>query len=382
MNKVVAREFDLDWIRVLATLAVFLYHCLMFFNPFPWHVKNGLLDSGVLLFTSLFLGAWIMPLFFLVSGISTSLALEKRSISSFIQERLLRLGVPLLIGMFLLAPPQVYIERLQYGQFSDSFLNFIPSYFNGIYLDFGQSGNFAFHGLHLWYLLVLLVFSIAIVPLLRRLPRMVFSTKLSIFVVFPSLLFASGLISTIALGGWDLIFYLLIFIFSYYLFTMKEFKSVLKTTINYLFPISIVSTVGLITWYMIIPPASGSLLDIIFFFTRIVSCYTLLLSIIYFSKRYLSFSNTFLKYGSEASMPFYVLHQPVIVIYGFMIKDLSWSLLYKLPFLIVVSFATIMVMYHFIIRRVNILRFLFGMKQLVVLPKKKMVPAKTQGNLL
>ncbi|MFB3166995.1 hypothetical protein P5G62_007715 [Neobacillus sp. 179-C4.2 HS] len=34
------RQYDLDWIRVLATLAVFIYHCFMFFNPWAWHVKN------------------------------------------------------------------------------------------------------------------------------------------------------------------------------------------------------------------------------------------------------------------------------------------------------------------------------------------------------
>jgi len=80
------------------------------------------------------------------------------------------------------------------------------------------------------------------------------------------------------------------------------------------------------------------------------------------SRKYLSFSNSFLKYTSEASMPFYVLHQPIIVFLSFFIRELSWSIPAKLLFLILTSFILIMVCYHFVIRCLNILRFLFGMK--------------------
>ena len=34
------RRYDLDWLRVLAILSVFIYHSTRFFNLGDWHVKN------------------------------------------------------------------------------------------------------------------------------------------------------------------------------------------------------------------------------------------------------------------------------------------------------------------------------------------------------
>lgn len=39
-NKIFARRYDLDWLRVLAILAVFFYHSMHFFDPGDWSVKN------------------------------------------------------------------------------------------------------------------------------------------------------------------------------------------------------------------------------------------------------------------------------------------------------------------------------------------------------
>ena len=35
------RRYDIDWLRVVAILAVFLYHCARFFGPEGWHLKNA-----------------------------------------------------------------------------------------------------------------------------------------------------------------------------------------------------------------------------------------------------------------------------------------------------------------------------------------------------
>ncbi|RDU38770.1 hypothetical protein DRW41_04210 [Neobacillus piezotolerans] len=61
-------------------------------------------------------------------------------------------------------------------------------------------------------------------------------------------------------------------------------------------------------------------------------------------------------------MPFYVLHQPVIVGIGIFLADLGLGLGLKLPVLAVGAFAIIMAIYHFAVRRINILRLLLGMK--------------------
>ncbi|MEH7074925.1 acyltransferase family protein [Neobacillus drentensis] len=360
-NVVLTRQYDLDWIRVLATIGVFLYHCSMFFNPFPWHVKNNELDSSSILVFSLFVGAWIMPIFFVVSGMNMSYGLKKRKTTAYLKERLLRLGVPLVFGVFILTPPQIFIERSANNQFQGSFLDFLPHYFDGIYLDFGGTGNFAFFGLHLWYLLVLLVFSFITVPLFRKIPSGK-NIGLVHFYVLPLLLFGTGFIKTQGLGGWDLVFYLVILLYGFYFFSNPSFKPVLKKTINIHLVRAVITSVIYVVWFIKAYPQPGSVQEIIFFGVRTINCWSLLLCIFYFADKYLSYSNRFLKYASEASMPFYVLHQPVIVFFGYIIHNLSWSITVKLLFLVPVSFMMIMFCYHFVIRRFYVLRFLFGMK--------------------
>lgn len=34
------RRYDIDWMRVIAMLAVFVFHCSSFFITEDWHLKN------------------------------------------------------------------------------------------------------------------------------------------------------------------------------------------------------------------------------------------------------------------------------------------------------------------------------------------------------
>lgn len=78
--------------------------------------------------------------------------------------------------------------------------------------------------------------------------------------------------------------------------------------------------------------------------------------------RYLSFNNRVLKYASEGSLPFYILHQMVIWIVGFYIAEWHMSIIPKYLILATVSFIAIMTVYELLIRRINVVRFLFGLK--------------------
>jgi glucans biosynthesis protein C len=355
------RQYNLDWIRVLATLAVFLYHCAMFFNPFPWHVKNNQIDSEGILVFSLFVGSWLMPIFFAVSGISVFYALQKRTSKDYLHERLLRLGVPLLFGVVFLTVHQVYIERITHNQFTGSFFDFLPHFLNGVYLEIGGTGNFAFFGLHLWYLFLLTIFSFLTLPLFKKFSG---NAKFSMvhFVILPLLLFVTGTIETVNLGGWDLLFYLVIFIYGFYFFSSESFKEAVKRTFKVHLTIAGITSIVFIYMFMSNFPQSGSTADTAFFAVHVINCWSWLLCIFYLADKYLKKSNRFLKYGSEASMPFYILHQPVIVLVGYLIYDLSWPLPLKVSFLVGGSFVIIMLLYHFVICRIQILRFFFGMK--------------------
>ena len=61
-------------------------------------------------------------------------------------------------------------------------------------------------------------------------------------------------------------------------------------------------------------------------------------------------------------MPFYVLHQPVIIAIGYGIYALDWPLWVKLLLLVPASFVIITGLYHLVIRKSNVLRVLFGLR--------------------
>ena len=90
------RRFDIDWLRVLAMLAVFLFHCARFFGGGTWHLNNAELSTTATVFIGL-LDLWLMPLFFLLSGVGSWYALESRAGSQYILERVKRLLFSLLL---------------------------------------------------------------------------------------------------------------------------------------------------------------------------------------------------------------------------------------------------------------------------------------------
>ena len=115
-TKTVQRRYDLDWLRVLAFSAVFLYHCSRFFDASYWHIKNSNPSPLVDTLKGIF-DLWGMPLIFMISGASIFFALRRSNVLRFLRARVLRLLVPLVLGILVLAPPQRYLERLTHGQF-------------------------------------------------------------------------------------------------------------------------------------------------------------------------------------------------------------------------------------------------------------------------
>ncbi|MBT2677398.1 acyltransferase family protein [Bacillus sp. ISL-35] len=364
---VAIRHHYLDWIKVLAMMVVFLYHCSMFFNSFDWHIKNNTINHTYIEFFSLLAGNWIMPIFFVLSGMSAYYALKRRNSKSFMKERLLRLGIPLLFGVFLLSPPQVYIERITNHQFKGSFIKFIPHYFDGLYLEIGGTGNFAFFGHHLWYLLMLLLFSGITLPFFLKARREAERKEFSIlqYLLIPIALSIAALTvnSIVNLGSWGIIFYLLLFISGFYFFARITLRQFVRKTGLLAGALSILFTAVYLSWvifygFPMVPGVSWA----IFMIVRVLLVWNTLFFILFLGDKYLNFSNSILKYASEASMPFYVLHQPMIILIGYFIYSIDWPIPLKVIVLVSSSFALIMCIYHFIIKRVNFLRLLFGLK--------------------
>src|SRR4030095_14461870 len=140
-----SRQAYLDWLRIMAIVGVLFFHSAMHYGAErEWHIKNNE-PSHMLMECNFFLHQFRMPLLFFISGTVTYFMLQKRSSGSFIGLRFRRLLVPLIFGMLVIVPPQVYMERLTQG-FNRSFADFYPSIFTtGSY----PAGNMSWH--HLWF---------------------------------------------------------------------------------------------------------------------------------------------------------------------------------------------------------------------------------------
>jgi glucan biosynthesis protein C len=365
------RYYAVDWLRVLGMLMIFLFHNARFFDEGGWHVKNYELSFGM----SVFVGVtshFLMPLFFVLSAFAAYYSLRKRTNSEFIRERINRLLIPLCVGIFTHVMLQVYIENITRARFVGSFWQFIPHYFDGWYA-FG--GNFAWMGLHLWYLLVLFLFSWIMLPFFRYINRSVGLTKhlanigakiygpyLFIIPIFLMEWLVSLSLDTIGrkdFGGWSVLTYMIFFVSGYIMVSDGRYRKAIQKVRFISLALSLMTV---FMGYALIVERGLPANNMLFLVLRAVNSWSWLLTFIGFANLHLNFSNRFLKYANEAVLPFYILHQTMIVVIGYFIRGWSWPVLPKYLFLTTVSFVAIMGLYAFVIKRIGIIRFLFGMK--------------------
>ncbi len=365
------RYYDIDWLRVLGMLTIFLFHNARFFDEMSWHAKNFELSFGMSVFVGI-LSQFIMPLFFVLSAFASYYALKKRTGTIFLGERVQRLLVPLMVGIFSHIIFQVYIENLTLGQFTGSFWAFIPHYFDGWYA-FG--GNFAWMGLHLWYLLILFIFSVLALPLFQAFNRATSFTVhladigakswgvyLLIIPLFLMELFVSYFPDSIgirAFGGWSPLTYLLFFIGGYLLATDGRYRTVIQKVRGISLALSLVTV---FLGYILVVELGVAESRPEFLVVRVANAWAWLLTFLGFASHYLNHNNAFLRYANEAVLPFYILHQTVIVALGYLIRDWQLAVFPKYLFLAATSFVIIMVLYEWGVKRIRVLRYLSGMK--------------------
>ena len=82
--------------------------------------------------------------------------------------------------------------------------------------------------------------------------------------------------------------------------------------------------------------------------------------------KYLNIKNRAVTYGNEAVLPFYILHEPVLLAVGWFVVTLSMGILPKFLIISVTSLIIIGGLYLGPVKNLNWVRFLFGMR-----PKKK-----------
>ncbi|CAM3527195.1 acyltransferase family protein [Aequorivita lipolytica] len=372
------RRYDLDWLRVMAFALLIFYHIGMFFVPWEWHIKNNIIYEW-LEYPMVFLNRWRMPLLFIISGMGTAFSLGKRSAFKFSRERISRLFIPLLFGMLVIVPPQIYIERIAHLQFTSSYLDFWPTHaFDGKY----PTGNLSWH--HLWFLPYILAYSLILLPIfifLRKHPKnklIRLITKLTqtrfglYWMIVPLLLMEWFLdpffpITHGLFDDWFNFFYnLTLFFYGFLLISVQKsfFETIQKHYKTYLFTGIIAFSVFL---YLISTYEDGIARHFIEAFFNQINMWSWVLALFGLSSVFLNRKSNIILYCNRAVYPFYILHQTVIIILAYQIMNLNWSLLTKFSTLVVGTFSICWILYEFLIKRFFLLNIVMGVK-----PKRKL----------
>ena len=372
-----SRQYYIDWIRVLAMVGVFLFHNARFYDSFSdWHVKNAstnIVASGFVGFMS----QWIMPLFFLIAGASTYYALQSKQANQYARERILRLFIPFVFGMLIIVVPQFYFQEMSHGELPAG-LNYFQIYW--LYLKTLPAGQ----TFHLWFLIYLFIFSIIALPFLlpgKRSGKSLLGRFANLFnqpwsiiplfvlsiAVINTLIYPDGTFGNRASGGWNIVAYLLFFIFGYFVFANQRIMEIIRKMGWILLAVGIISSFCLITFFFdeLANPIKhfGSPAFTIASLLQALNTWVWLLAILNLGSWLFNRNNRFLQYSNEAVLPFYILHQTVIICIGFYV--VQWDIGIGLKYLVIstTSFTVIMLIYELLVRRINVLRFLFGMRQ-------------------
>lgn len=391
MGNLESRRFDVDWLRSLAFILLIFYHIGMFYvYDWGWHVKSEY-QSEFLQNLMLMLNRWRMPLIFLISGMALSLVEHKINTISLLKMRFLRVFIPLVIGMYLIVPPQLFYELVQNQGFTGSYWSFWNFYID---TNTNQYPNYNHGPLglltwnHLWYLAYLWHYTLVYLllrPLLNRINWEKISPKIgigSLFLVTLILItcfnyfLKSEFPKTNALvdDWYNHSIYFSIFALGYLLPKLKNaWEGMIQFRRKFLvgaligYACTLILHNDRLTNFLydngINAAEVGSHLEIIIAIWVIISANVIcwLFALVGYAGKYLTRSNRFLRYMNEAVLPWYILHQTLIVIFAMWLAKYSLGPFVEPLLLIALTFTGCFVGYE-IIKRNKITRFMFGMK--------------------
>jgi hypothetical protein len=359
------RLYYIDWLRFIGVLIVFCFHVSMIFVSWNGHINNS--ESSFIIDTLVrFIHLWIMPMFFVLAGASSVYSLRRRTEGDYIRERFKRLIIPIMVGILFLIPPQIYLERLSTAEFSGSYLQFYPHFFEGLY----PSGNFTLN--HLWFVLYLFAISLISLPLMKGLRRFNIIEKYrkkKTWILFPLLAIVTvestfRIVWPVYLYPTDLMIFLVYFVMGHYMALDNSLRDAIKRHSNSAFLIGVVILSVLTAFYYLtwIPAPSHSWKYVAFQVCWSITGWIWVVAISGLGLKKLNRPHIALELANEAVLPFYILHQTVILVVSYCVVQWDMSLIMKFLFILISGFFVTASLY-FIITQLNVTRVLFGLKR-------------------
>jgi glucan biosynthesis protein C len=393
------RLYYLDWLRVLATLGVFLFHAINIFGPAKFEINNAE-RSDVIMMIQGFFFPWGMPLFFLVAGAASWFALRRRTPGQFTRERTLRVLVPFCMGTILLGPVQLYLSwshKSATGVWDGSFVEFVAER-----LAYPFPKILGAIGYHMWFLGFLFFFSLLALPLfvwlkgetgrrfVLRLAGLCERRGAILLLILPPAVVRLGLQPFFPrLQDWaEFLYFGIFFVLGYLLFADERFCRAIRRDWRILLGVGIVAFLGaaalLVSFEFELEEPPRAFWE--FLLWGLIAacgwCWTAFM--LFVGMRYLDHDSKALRYGQVTLLPFFLLHQPVILAIAYFVVQWQAAIAIKLLIVILGAFALSIGITELVVKRVGFLRLLFGMKappRTPVVGLQEAVPASGSGSV-
>lgn len=395
-----SRRPDIDFMRALIVLGLVLFHTARIFSLDTFYVSNAEKSFVATAFVA-WAVVWGMPLMFFLSGQTVWAALGKRDTRQFLRERCMRLAVPFLFGLLVLVPPHLYLWLRNdpsysepYGQFLSRFFRVVPA-FDFPWFVVAHPDSMLFEAAHLYFLYFLFAFTVLAMPLLLHLRRQRgrrWITQLAGFFQRPGAIFLLGIpagaieaaLQSENYGGWNRYVFLLLFLYGYVIAGDTRFVGAMQKQSLAALWLALPATVLGFAVYVRAATAGVylgrgyALLNVLWRMLKGVGGWWWVVAISGLGGRLLavmpagwrehvdsgrpSLWRRALGYANEAVLPFYMLHETIVVAVGFRVVRWQASMLVKYGVISLASLIATLAVYELLIRRNRVGRFLFGMR--------------------
>ncbi len=398
-NNKINRRGDVDSVRALLVLGLVFFHTARIFDLMPYYVKN---EQTSLLMMALvgFVSQWGMPLLFFMAGIATWHSLNHRTVGEYLKERVRRLLIPFIFGVAVIAPPLRYYALLANPDYQDSFWQFYPQFFRVVLTPsfprffHADPAVGLFEIAHLWFLYYLFIFSLMALPLfvyLRKDSRFVSRVANLCELRGAILLLAVPVVSIelfVHLGesaGWNRYSFLSFLIMGFIFASDDRFEeSASRNSIIALaagaLALAVFFWASVKTWQEGIDPSRGyGIESVLWRMFKGLSSWFWVIGLWGLGQRYKrrrsslrqtindthskpAVIDKILRYANEVVLPFYIIHETVVVIIGFYVVKWEAGVMAKYFAVSLASVAATLLLYEVFARRTNITRLLFGVK--------------------
>jgi hypothetical protein len=320
--------------------------------------------------------------------------------------------VPLVVGVVLIVPPQVYYALRANYQNPGSFWQFLDRFFDvRLAFDFpsiirGAGPDRLFEVAHLWFLYYLLVYSLLLVPAFLHLRRDSGRRLLAwlgarcrgalgvLILAVPVVAVEAGL-GTGGFGGWNRYSYIPFLLYGFLISADRGLSEAIRRSWRrgLVIGIAVLPVLFVISHYEIggADRELGTDYDLWSVVWRLlkatggwawaVAIFGLVTSLVQHLPKRETPPATMVgeptvptgaaadpgrvtRYVGEAVLPFYVLHQTAIVVIGFYVVQWEIGALSKYLTISFASLAATLLVYDLCVRRTNITRVLFGMRRM------------------